>query len=80
MPSLPEEDFYDTIRHKVDDVFKKYEPIAEEDKEDFYDADNYKLEGKLKKVLFGLAINVHKMSVLELGSSAKDSGEKKYIK
>ena len=29
---------------------------------------------------FGLAINVHKMSVLELESGIKDSGEKKFIK
>ena len=43
MPSLPEEDFYDKIRHKVDDIFKKDEAITEEDKEDFYDEDNYKL-------------------------------------
>ena len=65
--------------NKVDAIYKKYEPIAEEDKENIYDEDNCKLEENFKKVLFGLAINVHKMSVLELESSIKDNGEKKLL-
>ena len=47
------EDFYDKIGNKVDAIYKKNEPITEEDKEDLYDKDNCKQKEslKFKKVL-----------------------------
>ena len=46
-----EEVFDDKNGSKADAIYKKDEPIAEEDKEDLYDEDNCKFEGNFKKVL-----------------------------